>query len=100
LTANGSVFYRVATEDGLEHQSVPAAQLDRLAMRDLATALAMLSDDQREVVLLVGLEGLSYAEVAEITGIPMGTVMSRLKRGRDRLSQLMQGSETMIRRVK
>jgi RNA polymerase sigma-70 factor (ECF subfamily) len=43
---------------------------------------------------------MSYAEVAEVTGLPMGTVMSRLKRGRNRLAQLMQGSETMIRRVK
>lgn len=89
-----------ASEDGLEQQSVPPAQMDRLVMRDLAAALALLSDDQREVLLLVGLEGMSYAEVAEVTGLPMGTVMSRLKRGRDRLAQLMQGSETMIRRVK
>ena len=89
-----------ASEDGLERQSVPPAQMDRLVMRDLAAALALLSDDQREVLLLVGLEGMSYAEVADVTGIPLGTVMSRLKRGRDRLSQLMQGSETMIRRVK
>lgn len=89
-----------ASEDGLDQQSAPANQTDRLVMRDLATALSHLSPDQREAVLLVGLEGLSYAEVAEVTGVPMGTVMSRLKRGRDRLSQLMQGGETMIRRVK
>lgn len=89
-----------ASEDGLDQQSAPANQTDRLVMRDLATALSHLSPDQREAVLLVGLEGLSYAEVAEVTGVPMGTVMSRLKRGRDRLSQLMQGGEAMIRRVK
>lgn len=89
-----------ASEDGLDQQSTPASQTDRLVMRDLAAALAQLSTDQKEVVLLVGLEGLSYAEVAEVTGIPVGTVMSRLKRGRDRLGQLMQGGEPMIRRVK
>ena len=89
-----------ASEDGLEHQSTGETQTDRLVMRDLATALAQLAPEQREVVLLVGLEGMSYAEVAEVTGVPMGTVMSRLKRGRDRLSRLMQGAEPVIRRVK
>lgn len=75
-------------------------QMDRLAVRDLAAALALLAPEQRETVLLVGLEGMSYAEVAVVTGVPMGTVMSRLKRGRDRLAQLMHGGESAIRRVK
>lgn len=87
-------------DDALEAAAVPAGQVDRLAVRDLAAALAMLAPEQREVVLLVGLEGLSYAEVAEVTGVPPGTVMSRLKRGRDRLAVLMQGGEPAIRRVK
>lgn len=75
-------------------------QMDRLAVRDMAAALAQLAPEQRETVLLVGLEGMSYAEVAVVTGVPMGTVMSRLKRGRDRLAQLMHGGEAAIRRVK
>ena len=68
-------------------QSAPAA--DGASGRDLDKALQMLSMEQREVVLLVGLEGLSYAETAEVLDIPVGTVMSRLARGRERLRALM-----------
>ncbi|MBX9633662.1 MAG: sigma-70 family RNA polymerase sigma factor, partial [Magnetospirillum sp.] len=80
--------------------ATPPAQGHALALRDLAAALAQLSPEQREVVLLVGLEGMSYAEVAEVTGVPMGTVMSRLKRGRERLTQLMRGDGPVLRRIK
>jgi len=69
---------------GVEH-SAPAAD----GVSDLDRALTLLSDEQREVVLLVGLEGLSYAETAEVLAIPIGTVMSRLARGRDRLRTLL-----------
>jgi RNA polymerase sigma-70 factor (ECF subfamily) len=61
----------------------------RLELRDLERALAKLPDDQRSVILLVGLEGMRYEEVAEILGIPIGTVRSRLSRGRDALRRLM-----------
>jgi RNA polymerase sigma-70 factor (ECF subfamily) len=66
-----------------------AAAGDRLAVRDLDAALARLPVEQREVVLLVGLEELSYAEAARALGIPIGTVMSRLFRGRERLRALL-----------
>lgn len=89
-----------AGDDGLDRLSTPEGQTDRLVMRDLASALDHLAPEQREAVLLVGLEGMSYAQVAEVTGAPLGTVMSRLKRGRDRLTQLMHGGEPAIRRVK
>ena len=76
---------------GLENvgadQSEPA--VDGASGRDLDQALRLLSVEQREVVLLVGLEGLSYAETAEVLDIPVGTVMSRLARGRGRLRGLM-----------
>jgi RNA polymerase sigma-70 factor (ECF subfamily) len=52
--------------------------------------LRQLPDEQREVLLLVALEDLSYAEVAGMLGIPVGTVMSRLARGRERLRRLME----------
>lgn len=68
---------------------VAAAQADRLALRDLQQALLALPPDQREVVLLVALDGLGYAEAAGQLGVPVGTVMSRLSRGRARLRQLM-----------
>ena len=62
--------------------------------------------EQRQVVLLVGLEGLTYAETAEVLAIPVGTVMSRLARGRGRLRTLMgyegggKGGHAALRRVK
>jgi RNA polymerase sigma-70 factor (ECF subfamily) len=89
-------------------QSAPAA--DGASSRDLDRALQLLPVEQREVVLLVGLEGLSYAETAEVLDIPVGTVMSRLARGRGRLRTLMDyegggkggdaGGRAALRRVK
>jgi RNA polymerase sigma-70 factor (ECF subfamily) len=51
--------------------------------------MAKLPEEQRSVILLVGLEGMSYEAVAEIVGVPVGTVRSRLSRGREALRQLM-----------
>jgi DNA-directed RNA polymerase specialized sigma24 family protein len=67
------------------------AAAGRLALRDLDSALRLLPPEQREVVLLVALEELSYEEVAALLQIPAGTVMSRLSRGRERLRLLMEG---------
>ena len=79
----------------------PAAQGDRLALRDVAIGLDRLSDDQRQILLLVGLEGFSYEEAAAITGVPLGTVMSRLSRGRQRLRDYLEnGEDSVLRRVK
>jgi len=71
-------------------------------LRDMRTALAQLPAEQRQVVLLVGLEQLTYAEAADVLEIPIGTVMSRLSRGRDRLRQLLDESTAgpSLRRVK
>ena len=80
-----------AVEDGL--QSPP--QSDPLELRDLDGALRLLPVEQREVLLLVALEQLSYAEVSKALGIPAGTVMSRLSRGRERLRALMSGTATL-----
>ena len=65
---------------------------DGLAVRDIERALALLPPEQREVVLLVGLEALSYADTARVVGVPVGTVMSRLSRGRERLRALLNGA--------
>jgi RNA polymerase sigma-70 factor (ECF subfamily) len=59
-------------------------------VRELREALRRLPDEQRQVVLLVGLEQFPYAEAAQVLGIPVGTVMSRLARGRERLRQLLE----------
>jgi RNA polymerase sigma-70 factor (ECF subfamily) len=59
---------------------------------DLERALLALAPEQREVVLLIGLEEMTYAEVSRALGIPIGTVMSRLSRGRDRLRRFVEGN--------
>lgn len=87
--------------DSLERQSGPSDTSAGLGVRDIAGALAQLPEEQRSAVLLVGLEGLSYADVAAITDAPLGTVMSRLSRGRERLRQIMDDTgEPPLRRVK
>ncbi|WP_321797762.1 RNA polymerase sigma factor [Caballeronia sp. J97] len=73
--------------------AVPGNQSRSLEVRDLDYALQRLPAEQREVVLLVGLEEMSYAEVAIALDIPIGTVMSRLSRGRERLRTLMAGAQ-------
>ncbi len=79
----------------------PARQSDRIALGELAAALDRLPDDQRQVLLLVALEGLSYRDAAEVVGVPIGTVMSRLARGRDRLRLALAGESTPpLRRIK
>lgn len=62
-----------------------------LEVRDLASAMSELPHEQREILLLVGLEQLSYEEVAKALNVPLGTVMSRLSRGREKLRRLMHG---------
>jgi RNA polymerase sigma-70 factor (ECF subfamily) len=76
-----------------EHINVPtrATQADLLEVRDLDAALALLPEEQRAVLLLIALEEMSYQEVAATLGIPIGTVMSRLARGRERLRLALSG---------
>ena len=69
--------------------AAPMSSVGPLDLQDLQRALSTLAPEQREVVLLVALEDMSYADVSRALGIPMGTVMSRLSRGRDRLRKVM-----------
>jgi RNA polymerase sigma-70 factor (ECF subfamily) len=81
--------------------SVPAPQPSYSEMQDVMRGLATLPDDQRQVIILVTVEGFSYAEVANILSVPIGTVMSRLSRARDRLNDHMEGQQRpALRRVK
>lgn len=73
-----------------------ATPTDALALRDLQTALGRLPDEQREILLLVALQEMTYEEVANTLDIPIGTVMSRLSRGRERLRLLMDGREANV----
>ena len=70
---------------------VRPTQSDMLEVRDIDTALQQLSVDQRQVLLLVAVERMSYEEAARTLGIPIGTVMSRLARGRERLRIVLSG---------
>jgi len=71
--------------------AAPQGGATRSDVLDLQRALGTLAPEQREVVLLVALEDMSYADVSRALGIPMGTVMSRLSRGRERLRRVMNG---------
>jgi RNA polymerase sigma-70 factor (ECF subfamily) len=71
-----------------------------LGSRDIARALDDLAEDQRAALLLVVLEGLTYREVAEIQGVPIGTVMSRLARARMQIKAYLDGERPALRRVK
>jgi RNA polymerase sigma-70 factor (ECF subfamily) len=69
-----------------------------LEVRDIDDALQRLPAEQREVVLLIALEEMSYAEVAIALGVPIGTVMSRLSRARARLRELMPDTRPSAKR--
>jgi RNA polymerase sigma-70 factor (ECF subfamily) len=89
--ARSGARHQVSLDDCAEQISCPATQHVHLECRDLERELARLPVDQREVLLLVGLEELSYREVADVLGIPLGTVMSRLSRARAALRRAMEG---------
>ena len=79
----------VPIEDAAPMLTTQSNAYDALQLRDLERALGKLAPEQRQVILLVGLEGMRYDEVASILDIPIGTVRSRLSRGREQLRVLM-----------
>jgi len=85
----------VSVDEG-DLPEIPARprQHDELEIRDLDRALARLPPEQREVLLLIGLEELSYEAAARVLGIPTGTVMSRLSRARERLRAILAGQDS------
>jgi RNA polymerase sigma-70 factor, ECF subfamily len=103
---------RRGTHDALtqetEQPGIDGGQHSVLEYRDLLRAFSALPEEQRAVLLLVGVEDLSYQEAARVLGVPIGTVMSRLSRGRERLRRYMHGDmsendsrhSTALRRVK
>jgi RNA polymerase sigma-70 factor (ECF subfamily) len=82
------IAYEIEVDESI---AAPMSSVTATDLMDLDRALAAISPDQREVVLLVALEDMTYAEVARALGIPIGTVMSRLSRGREKLRRLMEG---------
>ena len=87
-------LHTVTMDDDTPEVPVAPTQTDRL---DLQAALDLLPVEQKEVLLLVTLEDMAYADVAQALGIPIGTVMSRLSRGRERLRGLMEGRAEPVR---
>ena len=90
-------LHTVVLDDDTPEVPVAPTQGERLAVLDLQAALERVPVEQREIILLVALEDMSYAEVASTLGIPIGSVMSRLSRGRERLRCLMEGQPDPVR---
>jgi RNA polymerase sigma-70 factor, ECF subfamily len=92
----------VAVEDVAPVLTIAPNAGASLQLRDLERAISKLPEEQRQVILLVGLEGMRYEEVAVVLDIPIGTVRSRLSRGREMLRKLMDmkedGSEIRVAR--
>jgi len=84
----------------IEENDAPDASGPEAGGRDIEGALATLVEDQRNALLLVVLEGLTYREVAEVQGVPIGTVMSRLARARVQIKTYLDGGRPTLRRVK
>lgn len=84
--------YNASTESlDDECECVDGGQELAIVLRDLVRGFAALPAEQRAVLLLVGVEDFSYADTARLLGVPVGTVMSRLSRGRERLRQYLSG---------
>ncbi len=79
---------------------VPGVPGPQAGTRDIARALASLTEEQRSTLLLVVLEGLSYREVSQVQCVPIGTVMSRLARARMNIKAFLDGTRPPLRRVK
>ena len=81
--------------------AVAPSQPGRIALGEMSRAIDRLPGEQREALLLVVLEGVSYEEAARILGIPIGTVMSRLSRARTALRMMTaSGEEPRLRSIK
>ncbi|WP_158809190.1 RNA polymerase sigma factor [Beijerinckia sp. L45] len=87
--------------DEVSLPTTPADQAARLEARDALAVIAQLPEDQKSLLLLIGVDDLSYDEAARVLGIPIGTVMSRLSRARRHLRDLMEtGRPFALRSVK
>lgn len=103
FTIQRNTFYsqrRKAKREVADSDGEMAAQLSvkphhdgRLAMKDFRVAFAELPVEQREALVLIGAEGMTYEEAAETCGVAIGTIKSRVNRGRKRLTELMELSD-------
>lgn len=84
------------TMEELPVVAVRATQSDSLEIADVERSLRELPDEQREVLLLVAIEEMTYDEVSRALAIPIGTVMSRLSRARERMRRLIAGVQPAV----
>jgi RNA polymerase sigma factor (sigma-70 family) len=96
LRANARRKQALPIEDFADSLAASTSPEDRDMARDLARAMAKLSAEHRQILLLLNVEGYGYQEVADSLGIPIGTVMSRLARARLRLRALLGGDEFQV----
>src|SRR5438445_10687799 len=84
---------RIAPEVDIDETQIaaPIPTVTGIDVGDVQRALSCLAPEQRELLLLIALEDMTYADVSRALGIPIGTVMSRLSRGRERLRRAMNG---------
>jgi RNA polymerase sigma-70 factor (ECF subfamily) len=83
-------------EEFADHLAASVPPDDRIAATDLGRAMGKLSVEHRQILLLINVEGQNYQEVADILGVPIGTVMSRLARARERLRALLEGHDLRV----
>lgn len=79
-----------------DHLELSVSASDGIAIRDFLEAINALSLEHRQILLLVGLEGLNYREIADELKIPIGTVMSRLARARERLRSILEDGSDIV----
>ena len=87
--------------DKVDHRETATRQEAAIEARDVLAALEQLPEEQKSLLLLIGVEDFSYEETARVLGVPIGTVMSRLSRARQRLRSIVErGPVALLRRVK
>src|ERR1700704_3914376 len=96
LRSNARRGQALPIEDFADSLAASVSPEDRDKARDLARAMAKLSVEHRQILLLLNVEEYGYREVADTLGLPIGTVMSRLARARRRLRALLEGHELQV----
>ena len=79
---------------------VRANQLERVELMEIIEQMGRLSGDQREVLMLAAVEEMRYEDIASVLSIPIGTVMSRLSRAREKLRRLLGEPSSSLRVIK
>ena len=96
IRSNARRGVTVSIDEFAEQLADVTAPGERHVALDLARAMGKLSMEHRQILLLLNVEGYSYQEIAEILDVPVGTVMSRLARARERLRGLLEGRDLRV----